>query len=466
MDTTGRVACLGLLAILLPGCVVGPNYHKPVVATPPEYRGASPAQAGSSATSFGDEKWWDAFQDDALRELIRSALQQNNDVKIAAARILEARAVLGIVRADQLPQVNASASIANERFNEALGRPAVQTSVTQVGVSSVWELDFWGKFRRATESARANLLSSEWAQRQVVSSLVSDVADEYFQLREMDLELEISRRALTSRRDSLRLTQTLADGGATSLLDVRQAEQLVFSAAATISDLERRIEQEENSISILLGNNPGRIVRGRPLLDQPHPLEVPAGLPSSLLERRPDILEVEQRLVAANAQIGVAKADYFPQIVLTAAGGAQSFALAQLFSTPAGFWSVGVGALQPVFDGGRIRSRVGVAEARTEEARFLYLRTVQQAFREVSDALVGYRKNQEVRSQQQLLTGAAEDAIRLASMRYQGGASSYLEVLDSETRFLSAQLTLAQAELHEIQSVVQIYRSLGGGWQQ
>ena len=417
-------------------------------------------------TSFGDEKWWDTFQDDVLRDLIRAALQQNYNVRIAATRILEARALLGIASADQLPAVTAAASAFNQRSPQVAGRPATETSPAQVSVSLAWELDFWGKFRRATESARANLLSEEWAQRQIISSLVSDVATAYFQLRELDLELEISRQTLASRQDSLRLTQILADGGATSLLDVRQAEQLVFGAAPRSPDLELRIEQEENFISILVGKNPDAVARGRRLVDQPHPPEVPAGLPSSLLERRPDILQAEQQLVAANAQIGVAKADYFPQISLTAAGGYQSSALTRLFSGPAGLWTFGASAVQPIFEGGRIRNRVRFAEARTQEATFVYQRTVQQAFREVSDSLVAYRKSQDVRMQQQQLTTAAEDATTLSNMRYRGGAASYLEVLDSETRFFVAQLTLAQAQLRELQSLVQIYRSLGGGWQQ
>jgi multidrug efflux system outer membrane protein len=447
--------------------MVGPNYKKPAVPTPSEYRGVSAEPAVKpDVASFGDEKWWDAFQDDSLRDLIRSALQQNYDVRIAAARILEARALLGITRADQLPEVTASASALNVRSPETAGRPAVETSPAQVSVSLAWELDFWGKFRRATESARANLLSEEWAQRQVVSSLVSDIATAYFQLRELDLELEISRQTLGSRQDSLRLTQLLADRGATSMLDVRQAEQLVFGAGASIPDLESRIEQQENFISILVGKNPEGINRGRRLVDQPHPPEVPAGLPSSLLERRPDILQAEQQLVAANAQIGVARADFFPQISLTALGGYQSSALSRLFAGPAGLWSFGASALQPVFEGGRIRNRVKFAEARAQEVTFVYQRTVQQAFREVSDALVAYRKSQEVKTQQQQLTNAAEDATRLSNMRYRGGATSYLEVLDSETRFFAAQLALAQAQLRELQSLVEIYRALGGGWQQ
>jgi multidrug efflux system outer membrane protein len=464
----GRDALLGvsLLATLLSGCTAGPNYKKPAVPTPAGYRGSPEPLVQPDVASFGDQKWWEAFQDDALRDLIRASLQQNYDVRIAAARIVEARALLGIARADQLPEVSAGVSAVNQRLPQSPGRPPIETSATQVSLSAAWELDFWGKFRRATESARASLLSEEWAQRQIISSLVSDVASAYFQLREQDLELEISRQTLASRTDSLRLTQVLADRGATSLLDVRQAEQLVFSAGASIADLEQRIEQQENFISVLVGRNPESVVRGRGLVDQPHALEVPAGLPSSLLERRPDILQAEQQLVAANAQIGVAKAAYFPNISLTGTGGYQSSALSRLFAGPAGLWAFGASALQPVFEGGRIRHRVQFAEARTEEATLVYQRTVQQAFREVSDALVAFRKSQEVRNQQEQLTTAAEDATRLSNLRYRGGAASYLEVLDSETRSFAAQLALAQARLRELQSLVQIYRSLGGGWQQ
>ena len=465
--TKTRQLALGLLiAVCMSGCAVGPNYKKPTVPVPPEYRGLSPDQIGKSGpASFGDEKWWEAFQDETLRDLIRTALKQNYDLQIAAARILEAQAQLGITRADQLPAVSAGVSAANERLSQTVRIPSVETGATQVSMSMAWELDFWGKFRRATESARADLLSQEWAQRFVINSLVSDVASSYFQLRELDLELEISRQTLASRRDSLRLTQRLADGGATSMLDVRQAEQLVFAAAAAIPDLEKRIEQQENFISTLLGENPQSIARGRKLVDQPHPLEVPAGLPSSLLERRPDIRQAEQQLISANAQIGVAKADYFPHISLTATGGYQSSALTGLFAGPAGFWTAGAGVVQPVFEGGRIRNRVRFAEARTQEATYFYRRTVQQAFRDVSDALVGYRRDQEFRAQQEQLTHSAEEATKLSNMRYKGGATSYLEVLDSDTRYFSAQLTLAQAQLQELQSLVQIYRSLGGGWQ-
>ncbi len=466
MTPRKEILVVGLLVMLCAGCAVGPNYKRPAVPAPPEYRGVPPDQTGKSVVaSFGEQKWWDAFQDEVLSDLIRTALKQNYDVRIAAARILQARAQVGISRADQLPSVSAGASAVNERIPQTVRIPSIETSANQVSLSLAWELDFWGKFRRATESARANLLSQEWAQRQVIRSLVSDVASAYFQLRELDLELEISRQTLASRKDSLRLTQILADGGATSMLDVRQAEQLVFTAAASIPDLERRIEQQENFISILLGNNPQGVARGRKLVDQPHALEVPAGLPSALLERRPDIRQAEEQLVAANAQIGVAKADYFPQISLTASGGYQSSALTGLFSGPAGLWTFGGSAIQPVFEGGRIRNRVRFAQARTDEATLVYQQTVQQAFRDVSDALVGYRKSQEFRIQQEQLTHSAEEATKLSNMRYKGGATSYLEVLDSDTRYFSAQLNLAQADLNELRAFVGLYSALGGGWE-
>jgi multidrug efflux system outer membrane protein len=339
-------------------------------------------------------------------------------------------------------------------------------SAGQLSVSALWELDFWGKFRRATEAARATLLASEWAREQVISTLVSNVATAYFQLRELDWELEISQQTLTSRRDSLKLTQLLADHGATSMLDVRQAEQLVYTAAEQIPDLERRIQQQENLISTLLGKNPGEVGRGLKLTEQPHLPQVPAGLPSALLERRPDIRQAEELLVASNAEIGVAKAAYFPRITLTGDAGYQSPALTSLFSGPAGFFSLGGSLAQPLFAGGRIRSGVKLAEAQKEEALLLYRQTIQQAFRDVADSLIGYEKDQEFRQQQELLTKAAQDAAHLSDIRYQGGATSYLEVLTNQTNYFSAQLNLAQAQLNELNAFVQLYRSLGGGWQQ
>jgi outer membrane protein, multidrug efflux system len=462
-----RLITLSLITLFLSGCTVGPNYKRPSVNVPGAYRGDMPQEpAQAAAESLGDQKWWEVFQDKQLQDLIHTALQQNYDVRIAATRILQAQAQVGITRADQLPTINAGAQTVDQRSARAKLFPAFETSAHQVDLSLAWELDFWGKYRRATESSRANLLATEWAREAVLTTLVSDVAAAYFQLRELDLELEISRRTLTSRQDSLRITQMLANGGATSMLDVRQAEQLVFTAAETIPDLERRIEQQENFISTLLGNNPGSVARGTKLTEQPHAPEIPAGLPSSLLERRPDIRQAEAQLIAANAQIGVAKADYFPQISLTASSGFQSSALTSLFTGPAGLWSFGGSLTQPIFAGGRIRSNVKFTEARQQEAALVYQQTIQQAFRGVSDALVEYRKDREFREQQEQLAFSARDAARLSETRYQGGATSYLEVLTSETNYFDAELGLAQAQLNELLGLVRIYRNLGGGWQE
>jgi multidrug efflux system outer membrane protein len=425
-----------------------------------------PVPPQTPTESLGDQKWWDVFQDKQLQELIRTALQQNYDVRIAATRILQAQAQLGITRADQFPTISGGASAVNERNPQTKIFRQFETSANQVDLSLAWELDFWGKYRRATESARAILLANQWAQEAVVSTLVSDVATAYFQLRSLDLQLEISRRTLASRQDSLQLTQTLANGGATSLLDVRQAEQLVDTAAETIPDLERRIEQQENFISTLLVNNPGPIARGMKLTDQPHAPDVPAGLPSTLLERRPDIREAEAELIAANAQIGVAKAAYFPQISLTATAGYQSSALTGLFSGPAGLWNFGGSLVQPIFTGGRIRSNVRFTEARQQELVLTYRQTIQQAFRGVSDSLVEYHKDREFREYQQKLAFSAQDAAHLSEMRYRGGAASYLEVLTNETNYFDAELGLAQARLNELVGLVLVYRNLGGGWQE
>jgi len=433
---------------------------------PEGYRGLAPDAGQQTSASLADEKWWTVFQDPQLQQLIRTALVQNYDVRIAATRILQAQAILGITRADQYPTITGGASTTNARAQRTKVLPEFESSANEVNLSIVWELDFWGKFRRATEAARASLLATEWGKRAVISSLVSNVATAYFQLRELDLELEISKRTLDSRKQSLNLVEIRARGGVTALIDVRQSEQLVYTAAGSIPDLERRIEQQENFLSVLLGNNPGPITRGKSLVENSVLPTVPAGLPSSLLEKRPDIQATEQQLVAANARIGVAKAAYFPQITLTAIAGYQSPALTDLFTGPAGFWNFGGQLLQPIFTGGRIRSNVRLTEAQQQEAVLFYQSTIQQAFREVSDSLIAYRKDQEFRQQQELLAVAAEDTVRLANVRYSGGVSSYLEVLDSDTRYFDAQLALAQAQLNERLALVQLYNALGGGWEQ
>ena len=461
-----RVVLLSI-ALLASGCTVGPKYKRPDVAVPDSYRGVASEQATQThAVPLGDQQWWDVFQDEQLRKLVRTALQQNYDLRIAASRVLEARAQLGITRADQFPTVNGGAGVSDSRTAQSKFFPPFETSAGQVNLSAAWEIDFWGKFRRATEAARASLLASAWARQEVVSTLVANVAGAYFQLRALDLQLEIAKRTLKSRQESLRLTRLLADGGSTSLLDVRQAEQLVFTAGAEVPALEQQIEQQENFLSILLGQNPGDIPRGLTLTEQSQPPEVPPGLPSSLLERRPDIRQAEEQLIAANAQIGVARAAYFPEISLSGTGGFQSSALTGLFTGPAGAWNFGAGLTQPIFTAGRIRSGVRLAEARQQTAVLVYQQSIQGAFRSVSDALVASRKTREFRVQQESLFQSAQDAARLSHMRYTGGVTGYLEVLTNETNAFSAELGLAQARLNELLVLVQLYEALGGGWQQ
>jgi multidrug efflux system outer membrane protein len=457
---------LAASTVLGVGCTVGPNYKRPPVTAPDTFRGAPAAQnqgAGPQASSFGDAQWTDVFQDEPLKALIRTALAENFDVRIAATRILQAEAAYRVTRADQFPTINGEAQGQAQHGTVIAGQSLPTVGTGALGVSLSWELDFWGKFRRASEAARAEILATEWGRRAVLTSLVSQVATAYYDLRALDLQLEIARRTLTSRQESLRLTQVRESGGATSLVDVRQAEQLVHSASGQIVDIQRQIEQQENFINVLLGRFPDTVIRGRALTDQAHAPEVPAGIPSALLDRRPDIQQAEQLLVSANARIGVAKAQYFPQISLTGSGGVASSALATLFTN--GTWAAAAGVVQPIFNAGRTRGEVALAKARTEEAALVYQQAIHQAFREVSDALVGYRRSQEFRTTQEQLLASAQDARRLADLRYQGGATSYLEVLDSDTRLFIAELGLVQAQRDELAAFVEIYRALGGGWQ-
>ena len=462
-------------------CTVGPNYKRPAANVPANYRGATPEEvaptqppapadvapkpSGSMAASLGDEKWWEVFQDKELQQLISAALKNNYDVRIAATRVLQAQAQLGITRADQFPTVAAGGNVTSVR-NPAIGPiPAYELTQGEVIASAAWNVDFWGRYRRATEAARANLLANEWAQKAVMSSLVANVAGSYFQLRQLDLQLEISKRTLASRRDFLDLTNTLEQHGINSLLDVRQSEQLVYTAAAEVPDLERQIALQENAISILLGNNPGDVPRGLKLTEQPHAPEVPAGLPSALLERRPDIREAEQNLVAANAQIGVARAAYFPQISLTGTAGFESSKLTDLFQGPAGVWSIAGSLTQPIFEAGRLKSGVRLAEAQRDQLLLTYQQSIQGAFRDVSNSLVAYRKYRELRVQQERLVESAQDAARLSQIRFKAGTVDYLEVLTNETNSFSAELNLAQAQGNELVALVQLYQALGGGWE-
>ena len=456
-----------LTLLLLAACTVGPNYQRPKADVPGGFRG-TPASApeAASSESLGDAKWWTVFQDEQLQSLIRTALKQNYDVRMAAERVLAAQARLRITRSDQYPSAGVGAGGTAERQPSSPFSPAYRWNFLQLGAGASWDIDFWGKYRRATEAARANLAQTEWGKRAVVSTLVANVAGAYFQLRALDLEIDITQRTLASRQESLRLTTLLADQGAASMVDVRQAEQLVYTASATLPDLQRQVEQDENYLSFLLAQNPGPIPRGHSLTEQARPPVVPAGLPSQLLERRPDIHEAEQQLIAANAQIGVARAAYFPDISLTGTTGFTSSALTDLFTKPAGMWNLAASATQPLFTAGKLQANVRLAEAQQRQAVLEYQKAIQNAFRDVSDALVAYQKNREGREQQELLAAAARESTHLAHIRYDGGRTAYLEVLTNETNDLNAELNLSQARLNEMLSLVQIYSALGGGWQQ
>lgn len=465
--------------LLMAACSVGPDYKRPAVSVPASFRGVSPteepapapsssnpaASNNSSAASLGDENWWEVFQDKELQQLIRVALKNNYDVRIAATRVLQAQAQLGITRADQLPSLSVGGNVTGVQNSKSGPIPAYQLTQGQVFASAAWNVDFWGRYRRATEASRATLLANEWAQKEVISTLVANVASSYFVLRQLDYQLEISKRTLSSRQDSLELTKMLEEHGINNLQDVRQSEQLVYTAAAEVPDFERQIAIQENAISILLGSNPEDIPRGLNLTEQPHSPEVPVGLPSAILERRPDVREAEDNLIAANAQIGVARAAYFPQISLTGLGGYQSTKLTDLFQGPAGIWSLAGSFTQPIFEGGRLKSGVRLAEAQHDQLLLTYQQTIQGAFRDVSDALVAYRKFREFRIQEQLLVDSAQDAARLSEVRFKAGSTDYLEVLTNETNAFSAELTLAQAQGNELNSLVQLYLALGGGWQ-
>src|SRR3989475_7827028 len=463
-----KTALLGILSVVVEaaGCMMGPNYKRPTVSVPTGYRSAMPDQPAAAA-SLGNEKWWDVYQDPVLADLIHTALQQNYDVRIAASRVLEAQAQLGITRANQFPSASVGADIFSQQNGKTSNQfPPYQVNAGQLNLSVIWNLDFWGKYRRQTEAARAQVLASEWGQRAVISSLVANVATAYFQLRALDSQLEISKRTLASRQQSLKLTEFLESHGSNSGLDVSQAEQLVYTASETIPDLERQIQQQENVLSVLLGENPQSIPRGRGLTEQPVPQNVPAGLPSELLERRPDVRQAEEMMVAANAQIGVAKASFFPNLSLTGLGGLESNALHQFITAPSEAWDAAFNVSQPVFQGGALRSQLRLARANWQETVLSYEQTVQNALEQVSNSLVASQKDREFREQQELLTQAAQQTDQLSEVLYKNGGASYLQVLTSETNYFSAELNLVQAQLNERLALVQLYQSLGGGWQQ
>jgi multidrug efflux system outer membrane protein len=455
-----------VVSALIAGCKVGPNYHRPLVQPPTAYHDLSESpQVQAQAASFADLPWWQIFQDPQLQDLIRTALKQNYDLQLATERINSARAQLAIARSSLFPQVSGNANFAGGKEN------TIQSTFNFLTLTAdaTFQLDFFGKLRRATEASRAQLLATEDARQTVVLTLVSDVASDYFTLLQLDLQLQITRQTVTTQQDSVRLTNLRVQHGVATKLDVLQAQQVLDTANAQIPDLERQIAQEEDAISILLGNYPQAVPRGLPLVKQPLPPEVPPGLPSTLIERRPDIRVAEQTLVAANAEIGVAKAEFFPQISLTGSGGGafgRSSVFSSLMSSQLGIWSYGAQVSQPIFTGGALRGNLKLAESQHQQALIAYRQAIQQAFGDVSDALIGYQKFHEVRLRQEDTVADLRESVRLSNMRYQGGTTTYLEVLDGQRSLFSAELTLAQARGTEYQSLVQLYRALGGGWQQ
>ncbi|MGI8746095.1 MAG: efflux transporter outer membrane subunit [Bryobacteraceae bacterium] len=456
--------------LLLSGCAVGPNYRRPAVQAPARFRGA-PETAPPSAESIADTKWPALFNDAPLTELINAALRENYDLRIAAARVLQARAQFAIARSNLFPTVSGNASFTAQKGSSVgsivfIPRGTnLDVSYSSAGFNLNWELDVWGRLRRLNEQARAQYLATEEGRRAVLTTLVGDVTNDYFDLREADLELEIALKTRDVAQQSLNLTTIRRRGGVATSLDVRQAEQFLYTATSQIAADHRQIEQSENLLSLLAARNPGPIVRGKALTEFSAPALVPAGLPSALLERRPDIREAEQQLIAANANIGAAKAEYFPQITLTGLLGTQSRALTGLFTGPARNFSISPGATVPIFNAGRIRNGVRFSQAQQQEALAVYQKAIATAFREVSDALTAYNRTTEQRAQQELLVKALEDAQRLSNIRYRGGLESYLQVLDSERNLFQGQLDLARLRRDELTAVVNLYRSLGGGWQ-
>ena len=456
------VLCFGLLS----GCMVGPTYHRPAIQTPAAYHDLSEnPEAQAQTASFADLPWWQIFQDPQLQELIRTALKQNYDLQIATERINAARAQLAITRSSLFPQVQGHGDFNGGKESTFQTRFNFLT----VATDAAFQLDLFGELRRATEAARAQLLATEDARQTVVLTLVSDVASDYFTLLQLDLQLQITRETIQTQQESVRLTDDRVAHGVATKLDVLQAQQTLDTANATVPDLERQIGQEEDAISILLGNYPQSVTRGRPLVEQPIPPEVPAGLPSSLLERRPDIRQAEQVLVAANAEIGVAKAAFFPQISLTGSGGGafgRSSAFSSVMSSQLATYSYGAQVSQPIFTGGALHGNLHLAESLHRQALTAYQEAIQHAFGDASDALIGYQKLHEVRVRQEDTVADLRESVRLSNMRYKGGTTTFLEVLDGQRALFAADLTLAQARGNEYQSLVQLYKALGGGWQQ
>lgn len=461
-DKLASLLITGALGGALAGCAVGPRYERPPVTAPAATRGqVGPAEAASLA----DEPWWEVFQDDALKSLVREALENNYDVRVAAWRVEEFRARAGIARSELFPQVNYQGGWSRQRLSDfssgVTNAPPVNLYDVNLGLS--WEIDLWGRVRRLSEGALARYLATEEIRRGVLLSVVSQVADGYFELRQLDERLAIAKRTTDAFQGTYDLFDRQLTGGIASQLELSRAEAALGTAAAAIPDLERQIVAQENLLSFLVGRNPGPIPRGAALTEQILPPAVPSGLPSALLERRPDVREAEQLLVAANADVGAAFASFFPTISLTAAFGGLSPEVSQLFQAGKA-WSIGAGLTGPLFQGLRLKNQYEANKALFEQARFQYESAVTNAFSEVSTELVAHEKLAEVEKQQARSVAAYRQAVEIANVRYVAGLSSYVEVLDAQQQLFPAENALAQTRFARLANFVALYRALGGGW--
>ncbi len=459
-----NISFLVVTTLLVSGCAVGPNFMRPWVNTPDNFRNAP---TSADPASFADLPWWQVFRDDRLQNLIQLALANNHDLRIAVSRVEQARQISLQARSQFFPQVNYDGGIGTGK-NALFGAIAPNSGQTQdsafIDLSVFWEVDLWGRIRRLNEAARAQFLATEEARRGVTISLVSSVAQAYFELLELDLQLEIAKRNTESFADTLRIFSLRREQGVASKLETASAEALLTSTAANIPELERQIVLKENQINVLLGRNPAAVERTAGLLDERLSVEIPAGLPSSLLERRPDIRQAEENLRAANAQVGVAVAIFFPRIGLTSLFGKASPELADFTSGTTNLWAVAGNLTGPIFQGGALVAQYRQAKAVWEEARLRYEQTVLNALQEVSNALISRQKYQEVQAQQARSVKAYEEAVQVSLQRYIAGKASYYEVLQNQQNLFPAETVLAQTELNRLLAVVQLYKALGGGW--
>jgi multidrug efflux system outer membrane protein len=462
-----QAGCVGLVALLLAGCTVGPNYKRPVMPVPPQHRFVEgPAQAESLA----DTPWMGVFSDPVLQDLIRESILANLDLRIAASRVEQARARAGIAKSFLYPTVAGTFGYAGNQGSRNAQPPQANEGDDRtfnnwnLGVQAAWDIDLFGRIRRQNEGAIAVFLSTEQGRRAVLIALVADVSATYFRLRELDLQLEIARRTVGLNDETVTYFSNRLQGGVSNRLEVDQVTANRARTAATIPEIEQDIAITENALSLLLGRVPGPIPRGRALAEQQMPPSVPAGLPAALLERRPDVLAAEQLLVASNADIGAAKALFYPNISLTAGVGGLSGDFTKLLSGGSIIWSVGAGLVQPIFNAGRLKRNYELAQAQYQEAVAQYQKSALNAYREVADALIAIQKLREVRAQREVSTGALRNASQLSRSRYDSGLANYLEILIADERLFTEELLLAQTRGAELRALTDLYRSLGGGW--